>query len=46
MWLFSAMLIGIVGTILIECLHHKPESETMRVPVRVYNDKPNRSYRK
>ena len=45
MWLFFAMLIGIIGTILIERLHHKPENEAIRVPVRIDNDKPNRSYR-
>jgi hypothetical protein len=43
MWLFSAMLIGIVGTILVERLHRRPDREAIWVPVRIDDGKSNRS---
>ena len=49
MWLFSARLIGIVGTILIGRLHRRPDREAIWVPVRIDDGKSNRSvenYRK
>ncbi len=43
MWLFSAVLIGVIGTVLIERLYRKPDNEAEWVPVRIENGKSNRS---
>jgi hypothetical protein len=43
MWMFTAMLIGVIGTILIERLYRKPDNEAEWVPVRIENSKSNRS---
>jgi hypothetical protein len=45
MWLYLAILIGIIGTILIERLHHLSENEAIRVAIQVDNDKSDRTYR-
>ena len=39
MWMFIAMLIGVIGTILIERLYRKPDNEAEWVPVRIENSK-------
>ena len=43
MWLFVAMSIGVIGTILIERLNRNPDIDAIMVPVRIDNRKSNHS---